>query len=214
MYQTHLGILITPFNTPHAFFLCRFKQPSQWVIRAGEFDLTQTEDSEQNRRAEAIYIHSLYKPGSNENDIALVYLERPVEINDKVDVICLPRKGDVQSGSFCSIAGWGFTTNFHHISVPLRTQTVPVVSRQHCNKASSYGGLVKEGMICAGFEQAGKDKCYGDGGGPLMCQNSQGQWVVGGINSWGQMCGLPGKYGVYTFTEKYRDWIDRHMQEN
>ena len=194
--------------------LCRFKQPSQWVARAGEFDLTRNENYEQNRRAEALYIHSSYKPNTNENDIALVYLERPVEINDKVDVICLPRQDDVQPGSSCAIAGWGFISSFHHSSAPLRSQTVPVVSRQHCNRASSYAGLVKEGMVCAGFDEGGEDRCYGDGGGPLMCQNSQGMWFVGGINSWGQGCGLPGKYGVYTLTEKYRDWINRHMQEN
>lgn len=135
-------------------------------------------------------------------------------INDKVQVICLPKRGDLQSDSTCVVAGWGSTPNFHHLSAPLRSQSVPVVSCEHCNRASSYGGLVKEGMICAGFEQAGRDKCYGDGGGPLMCQNIRGGWFVGGINSWGQGCGLPGKYGVYTFTEKYRDWIDRHIQAN
>lgn len=88
------------------------------------------------------------------------------------------------------------------------------MSREHCNRVGSYAGLVKEGMVCAGFENAGKDRCYGDGGGPLMCKNSQREWFVGGVNSWGQGCGLPGKYGVYTFTEKYRDWINRHIQAN
>lgn len=194
--------------------ICRFKQPLQWVIRAGEFDLMRKETSEQNIRAEAIYVHSSYISATNENDIALLYLEKPAQVNDTVDMICLPDEGDVQPGSLCASAGWGFTPNLHHTSSPLRSQVVPVVSRQECNRFSSYGGLVKEGMICAGFEKGGEGSCYGDGGSPLMCQISQGKWVVGGINSWGQGCGLPGKYSVYTFTEKYRDWINRHLQAN
>lgn len=212
---SQLGTLETLLQIKLQTFIYRFKQPSQWVIRAGEFDLTQKENSEQNIRAEKIYVHSSYISATNENDIALVYLERPVQLNDMVDVICLPGEGELQPGSLCAVAGWGFTpANVHHTSTPLRSQTVPVVSRQVCNAVNAYGGLVKEGMVCAGFEKGGEDNCYGDGGGPLMCQNSEGEWIVGGINSWGQGCGLPGKYGVYTYTEKYRDWINRHMQAN
>ena len=137
-----------------------------------------------------------------------------MEINDKVGVLCMPYQGFVQPGSSCVVAGWGSPSNFHRGSAPLRSQIVPVVSRQHCNKTSSYAGLVKQSMICAGFEEGGKDRCYGDGGGPLMCPDFQGKWFVGGVNSWGQGCGISGKYGVYTLTESYRDWIDRHMQDN
>ena len=199
-------------NKPQTF-VCRFKQPLQWVIRTGEFDLAKKENSEQNIRAEKIYVHSSYIPSTNENDIALVYLERAAQLNDLVETICLPDEGELQLESKCAVAGWGFRpANVHHTSTPLRSQRVPVVSRQVCNGANAYGGLVKDNMICAGYERGGEDNCYGDGGGPLMCQNSVGKWFVGGINSWGQGCGLPGKYSVYTYTERYRDWINRHMQ--
>lgn len=144
----------------------------------------------------------------------MVYLEKSVEINDKVSVLCLPHQGSVQPGASCVVAGWGFASNFHRSSTPLRSHTVPVVSRQTCNKVSSYAGLVKEKMICAGFEEGGDDRCYGDGGGPLMCKDVQGKWFVGGINSWGQGCGLRGKYGVFTLTESFRDWIDRYLRDN
>ena len=45
---------------------------------------------EQEIVAEKIWIHELYDAATITNDIAVIRLSRPVEISDRVNVICLP----------------------------------------------------------------------------------------------------------------------------
>lgn len=99
---------------------------------------------------------------------------------------------------------------------------MPVVSNSACAAkldTSPNGGLhtdnrtwiVTSKMMCAG--DAGKTKksgCYGDSGGPFQCENSDGQWVVYGIVSWGDPdCSSSNHYTVFTRVSVFRTWIER-----
>merc|ERR1711890_21161 len=73
----------------------------------------------------------------------------------------------------------------------------PVVSDDHCR--DSYGqNDIADSMICAGFDQGGKDSCQGDSGGPFMCGNQ-----LSGVVSWGYGCAEAGYPGVYTQTSYF-----------
>jgi secreted trypsin-like serine protease len=75
--------------------------------------------------------------------------------------------------------------------------SLPLVSNATCQIA--YGNSITSRMICAGVPAGGKDSCWGDSGGPLFAYFPEARaGIQTGIVSWGEDCGLPGYYGVYT----------------
>ncbi|MFT6307429.1 MAG: secreted trypsin-like serine protease [Halioglobus sp.] len=67
-------------------------------------------------------------------------------------------------------------------------------------------------QVCAGFREGGIDTCIGDSGGPLyLIQN--GEQVQVGITSFGNGCGLPNFYGVYTNISAYKTWISGYVAD-
>ncbi|KAK3736523.1 hypothetical protein QZH41_009404, partial [Actinostola sp. cb2023] len=192
----------------------RFQLSSYWIAQAGMWDLRRKDGNEQESSAKAIYVHPQYDRLSHQNDIALIYLQNPVTFNERVKPICLGKRDDVKSGKMCSVAGWGSSTAPQGTSVTLLNRDLPLVSNQQCNSESHYGDRVDANMICAGYAHGGADSCYGDGGSPLMCQDASNKWVVSGISSWGEGCGLPGKYGVYTNVASYQRWIEKVMSSH
>jgi secreted trypsin-like serine protease len=116
------------------------------------------------------------------------------------------------------VTGWGRTTPTGGGVRKLRTVDLRIVSTRDCNDRASYGDgdpstpdRVLPTMLCAGFLQGGADSCQGDSGGPLTGTDG-GQRVLIGVVSWGEGCGRPGKYGVYTRVSRFTDWINACME--
>ena len=53
-------------------------------------DINQPVYSEQKMTVDRVFIHEQYNTNTQENDIAIIRLAKPVTISDKVNVICLP----------------------------------------------------------------------------------------------------------------------------
>jgi len=153
--------------------------------------------------------HPSYDSWASSSDIALLHLDSPVDITEEVSPVCLPEQGEAfTAGTYCYTTGWGDTAYGGSSPDVLLQVGVPLVSTEQCNHADWYGGSIDETMVCAGYEEGGRDSCQGDSGGPLVCQNGDGVWRLIGVVSWGYGCASPRNPGVYSYVPQFRDWID------
>jgi len=158
--------------------------------------------------------HPSYNFGTNENDIALLFLEESTALD-----ITLPRLNNnndfPSSGSTTFVMGWGVMDDG---SVPdsLMRVDLAVMSNEDCESAESgeddYNGLIYDDMICTDSSD-GEDACQGDSGGPLIVRSDDGPEgdVVVGIVSWGIGCGI--MPGVYARVSSGYDWIQATVCE-
>lgn len=63
-------------------------------------------------------------------------------------------------GRLCQVSGWGYTSaTSGKASDTLRSVKLPIISAHRCNSSASYSGHITNNMICAGFNNGGKDAC-------------------------------------------------------
>ena len=139
-----------------------------------------------------IAVHPAWNSATYEMDVAVWTLSSDVQDLDFASIANI----DGTVGESLLATGWGDTTPRGEYPIALRKVDVPLVSRTNCNDANSYGGAISENMLCAGFDEGGKDACQGDSGGPLT--RGPNNTVLTGITSWGVGCGRPNLFGVYT----------------
>jgi len=173
----------------------------------------------QKLKVKRVIVHEKYGfPILDNNDIALIELERDLEFTPKVQPICMPDKSlCLPHGLKCAATGWGVTDKFGtQIPNELNEVAVKLIEKEHCESMhSDYSGQLSDQMICAGYKEGGKDACLGDSGGPLACQvEENGPWVLYGITSWGIGCGDPLHPGVYTRVTELVEWIETHSGVN
>ncbi|CAI9606222.1 unnamed protein product, partial [Staurois parvus] len=173
-------------------------------IILGDHDRQVYEGTEQYRHAVKMCSHSSYDPSTYDNDIMLLKLNSPAEVNDYVKTITLPTE-PVADNSSCIISGWGTTISpGENYPSTLQCVGVETVSASACKEAYP-DDVITDNMLCAGIQEGGKDTCQGDSGGPLVC-NSQ----LYGVTSWGHIpCGEPNYPGIYTKVCNYLNWIQK-----
>ena len=161
-----------------------------------------------------VIAHPQYNRQTLDYDYALLQLSgdskfAPIALNSQE--IDIPEKG--AAPFMVWTAGWG-TTKEGSYGLPriLQKVEVPLVTNKDCNAPASYNGEITDRMICAGYEQGGKDSCQGDSGGPLFKQETSGHFTLVGVVSWGEGCARADKYGVYSKVNNQIDWIAQQTQ--
>ncbi|XP_065317008.1 uncharacterized protein LOC135925547 isoform X4 [Gordionus sp. m RMFG-2023] len=188
----------------------------RFLIKIGDDRRTAYSDYRQTFRVIKIIQHKAYVKNINENDIALLKLDKDIRFNSRIQPVCLPEfKYYPEEGTFCQVVGWGRTKtkDTFQYSNQIRQVKVPILSNYVCNEwLKKSEAEIKDTMLCAGYEEGKKDACQGDSGGPLLCKNDRGQWEIQGIVSWGILCAEPKLPGVYTRVPMYVDWILHNIQ--
>ncbi|XP_059099413.1 CLIP domain-containing serine protease B10-like [Tigriopus californicus] len=223
------GVLINRRYVITAAHCSKFPQPT--VVRLGELNVETDCDCNQDKSkcskrtqdvgVEDILVHAGYdKSDSFRNDIALLRLDRPVDLTSSVTVVCLPQKppfsGDL-NGKDVTVVGWGMTRyndpgsreTLGVITPVLQKTQLPVVDIDECNL--TWRGKVRSSIqICAGGP--GVDSCNGDSGGPLLLKDNGGRYGVVGLVSFGKSTCGDGDPGVYVRVETFLRWIRQNIR--
>ncbi|XP_042690759.1 chymotrypsinogen A-like isoform X1 [Centrocercus urophasianus] len=196
----------------------------EWVVTAahcgvrttdtvvlGEYDREESSSDEQRLGVAKVFQNPSYSWLTIRNDIALIKLATPAQLNARVSPVCLPEAtDDFPGGLNCVTTGWG-VLNSNDADTPaiLQQAALPLLTNAQCKQ---YWGLrIYNMMVCAGAD--GTSSCSGDSGGPLVCQKD-GAWTLVGIVSWGSSTCSTSVPAVYTRVTALRNWIDSVISAN
>ncbi|ESO88802.1 hypothetical protein LOTGIDRAFT_125418 [Lottia gigantea] len=211
------GSIIDAYHVVTAAHCVGQNTPATISVHVGEYDYRNAnEPNDQVVPAAAIIKHPNYRDlpnGEQENDIAIIKLAKPLQMNSCVQPVCLAKAGDGQKlppGTQCTTAGWGTTSTGGQTSPILQETTIPTYSGYDCSRYFSQTVPSNPNLqLCSGRPViGGADTCQGDSGGPLFCPIN-GRYVQYGVVSYGAGCASAGAAGVYTDVGNMRNFIDQ-----
>merc|ERR1711962_419598 len=202
------GSLVTESMVITAAHCCEDMSPSDLGVVVGSYHLHQNDPDQASFSVTTVIQHELYNKRTKENDICLLELDGRVNLDSpNIGLVRLPEAGEeYEAGLLCTVTGWGATSQGGGSPRVLQKVRVPIVSNNEC-QFDYIMNEITESMMCAGFDEGGKDSCQGDSGGPLMCGD-----ILSGIVSWGKGCGERAHPGVYTQVSYFVSWIHDHVR--
>lgn len=190
-----------------AHCISRYSASPTWVSLGSHF-LSGSFDGQQVRVTNRTVHPDYQKPKSMSNDFAILELAEPALPSIPTIVLASASNTDeTPIGRTAITCGWGTTTQGGSQSDVKLETTVPILSNEQCHETLTG---VDGTMICAGYDQGGKDTCQGDSGGPFFTQRHDGQPILVGVVSWGIGCAREKLPGVYSRVSTALDFIRQH----
>lgn len=162
-------------------------------------------------------IHEKYGGGVGPNDIGLIYLTEPLDLNAlkaggaPVSAIKLP-SGQYAAAGDGTLYGWGKNRAGSSPQTLHKLET-RVIEYAECKKQLPSSAPIDPVNVCTHFKGDNKYEgaCNGDSGGPLVKYTPFGVEQVG-IVSWGYTpCHTSTYPSVYTSVASFKDWINTNI---
>nr|XP_015904872.2 protein masquerade isoform X1 [Parasteatoda tepidariorum] len=183
-------------------------------IRAGVTDLKSPEDNSkaQTVRVLSTFVHHNFNSKTLDNNIALLRLQKPVELGGNACVVCLPTTRKMpKEGVKCTVTGYGFVSPEGGMALRIREAQIPIVDDMECmtnvTEALDNPFILPSSSFCAGGEGI-EDACQGDAGGSLACEVGGFHELVG-LVSWGLGCGRNFVPSIYVKVPAFMGWINQ-----
>ncbi|CAF0829847.1 unnamed protein product [Brachionus calyciflorus] len=190
---------------------------SMYTVHLGVHDRNDL-SSAINASIKSYTLHPSYNSVNQLNDIAIIKLENKVNLNNFVQIACLPettKKYPDKTDISAYVIGWGNTVTIGTVlSDKVKEAQITVYDSTKCSGVSVSNTKNWDTQICAGKYEGGVDTCQGDSGGPLFIKDSvdgKQKFILSGVTSYGQGCAQVGRPGIYTRVSPYIDWITEHM---
>jgi len=187
-------------------------------VLTGAFDLRENDQEEAVGVANFIRgPFQILQPGFP-GDIAILELERPVDLSsDVVSIGRLPERGQQFVGNEnCFMAGWGRDDLGSDDGSPILLEERATVHDNGVCQAewssfdSMFDGWVLDEHHCVGLENRNSGTCHGDSGGPLNCEVN-GEYVIAGVVSWGSGEDCIEVASMYVSTVYHEDFINQNL---
>ncbi|KAJ8726726.1 hypothetical protein PYW08_015123 [Mythimna loreyi] len=193
------GFIISPDYVLTAAHCVQNTSPRAIRLRVGS---TRRDTGGRIVRVSNVTVHPQYGRPQFDNDIAALRLARPLNFNQNIQAIRLPRRGQGVPLVRLTVTGWGLTAvGGRRIPRIMMEANVPVVPHWLCQL--SYGEALTNHMFCGGhFLIGGVSSCQGDSGGPAVFRNT-----AFGVVSFARGCALPLSPTVFTNIASLRTWI-------
>lgn len=192
----------------------------------GDTDQYMPEEGEQTIDVEKFIVHPDFHEGFGdtywmENDIALLKLKTPAKLNNVVQTVCLPKKGQTFEGDYAFITGYGIKYISKGQSQKprfLRQAAGPIWDTNECEKVwgkiyESKGVKFNPNIYCFGMK-SGKTygACYGDSGGPMVVKEKGGSFTVAGVAHFAASPYCNQLPSGYYRVEPFLDWIQETIK--
>ncbi|CAD7091653.1 unnamed protein product [Hermetia illucens] len=178
-------------------------------LGAHHLRVPETDRIQQSVNKSNFIIHEQWNSRQIRNDVALIKLAFPIQFNDNISAVNLPRRKDVTKSYVSEMAtasGWGvFSDKKPSVSPVLRYINATVINQNQCRR--SLGSTVQSTNICISGAN-GASTCSGDSGGPLVIYEADGSRTLVGITSFGSARGCEMNYAAaFVRVTSYLNWI-------